>query len=246
MMERDVHLKATDLLNDLQFKPGDFGNIALISGQPQRVSICLERINNPVKNFSTMGYTFWTGEFEGKKVTVGNAGMYAPDTALVTEILCAGGIDNFVRLGSCGALNAEINIGDMVIPDYAIRGDGVTRYYVDDNFIPEGDNNLNNLLFDLASENVKCHRGGIWTTDAILKETKELINPLIVKGVVAVDMVTSPFFTVTKLYNKKASAILAVSDNLITGEVGFTDIRFLDAEYKMVETTFKIIKEIDG
>jgi len=245
MMKRDIHLKASDLLNSLQFKPGDFGNIALISGQPQRVMMCLEKVYNPIKNFNTMGYTFWTGEFEGRRITIGNAGMYAPDTALVTEILCAGGIKYFIRLGSCGALSPKINIGDIIIPNYALRGDGVTKYYVDDNFIPKGDADLNNMLFNILSKGVKCHKGGVFTTDALLKETKEIINPIIKKGAIAVDMVTSPFFTITNLYNKKASAILAVSDNLITGEIGFDNIRFFDSEYKIVEAGFKLIKEIN-
>ena len=245
MMERDIHLTASDLLNALQFQPGDFGNIALISGQPHRVMMCLDQIDNPIKNFETMGYTFWTGEFEGKKVTVGNGGMYAPDTALVTEILCTGGINYFIRLGSCGALKAEINVGDIIIPDFAIRGDGVTRSYVKDDFIPNSDNNLNDILFTLASKKLKCHKGGLWTTDAILKETKEVVNPVIEKGAIAVDMVTSPFLTITNVYNKKAAAILAVSDNIITGEIGFEDIRFFDAEYKIIETAFELIREID-
>jgi len=58
-------------------------------------------------------------------------------------------------------------------------------------------------------------------------------------------MVTSPFLTITNVYNKKAAAILAVSDNIITGEIGFEDIRFFDAEYKIIETAFELIREID-
>jgi len=61
----------------------------------------------------------------------------------------------------------------------------------------------------------------------LFKETKEIVNPYIEKGAIAVDMVTSPFVTVANIYKRKVAAILAVSDNLITGTLGFADIDFL-------------------
>ena len=84
-MERDIHLTPQDLLASLQFKPGDFGSIALVSGQAHRAKMCLEKLKDPVKNFTFLGYTFWTGLYKGKKVTVGNGGFYAPDSVFVTE-----------------------------------------------------------------------------------------------------------------------------------------------------------------
>ena len=69
-MQRDVHLKPEGLLESLQFRPGDFGTIGLISGQAHRAKMCLEKLENPVKNFTFLGYTFWTGTYKGIKVTV--------------------------------------------------------------------------------------------------------------------------------------------------------------------------------
>jgi purine-nucleoside phosphorylase len=89
------------------------------------------------------------------------------------------------------------------------------------------------------------HKGGIWTTDAIFKETKEIVNPYIEKGAIAVDMVTSPLVTVANLYNKKVAAVCAVSDNLITGAMGFNDFRFFQAEMKMVDLGFGVIDAMD-
>ena len=58
------------------------------------------------------------------------------------------------------------------------------------------------------------------TTDAILRETKE-INGVIDKGAIGVDMVSAPFLTIAQIYKIPAVSILAVSDNLITGQMGF-------------------------
>ncbi len=88
-MQRDVHVHAKGLLESLQFRQGDFGEFGIISGQMQRAQRCLQYLENPVKNFTFLGYTFWTGLYKGKKVTVGNGGFYAPDSAFVTEILCS-------------------------------------------------------------------------------------------------------------------------------------------------------------
>lgn len=244
MMNRDAHMKPMDLLYSLQFRPGDFGEIALVSGQQHRAQICLQQMENPVKNFTFLGYTFWTGTYKGKKITVGNGGFYAPDSAFVTELLCVGGINTLIRLGSCGSLREDINIGDYVLTTDVVRGDGATRYYVDDNYKSKVSDDISEKLEKTFSPAGRVHRGGVWTTDAIFRETKDIVNSYIQKGAIAVDMVTSPFVTVANLYNKKVGAILVVSDNLITGEMGFTDFRFFQAELKMTELAFKVAEQL--
>lgn len=243
MMQRPIHVSPQDMLKSMQFKDGDFANIAIVSGQPQRIQLALEKLENPVKNFSAFGYTFWTGEYKSNRITVGNAGLYAPDSAMITELLCVGGIDYLIRLGSCGALKENIKIGDYVVADKALRGDGVTKYYVEDSFVPQADKELTDKLSKLFDN---IYKGMVWTTDALLRETKEFVNDAIDKGAIAVDMVTSAFLTIANVYKKKAAAILVVSDNLITGELGFSNIKFIDAEKALVDKTFEIIGDISG
>lgn len=240
-MQRDVHLHAKGLLESLQFRQGDFGEIGIISGQMQRAQRCLQYLENPVKNFTFLGYTFWTGLYKGKKVTVGNGGFYAPDSAFVTEILCVGGIKTLIRLGSCGGMKQEMTVGDFVVVDRVIRGDGATRYYVDDNFVPQVDKELSGKLSTIFKKVGTVYQGACWTTDAMFRETKEIVNPYIEKGAICVDMVTSPFVTISNVYKTKVAAILVVSDNLLTGEMGFADFRLFDAEEKMTKTIFEII-----
>jgi len=244
MMQRDVHLKPKELLGSLQFRDGDFGEIALISGQQHRAKMCLEKLENCVKNFTFLGYTFWTGFYKGRKVTVGNGGFYAPDSAFVTEFLCVGGINTLVRLGSAGALREDINVGDYILATDIIRGDGATKYYVDDDYVSKVDNELTSKIEEVFATAGTLHRGGVWTTDALFRETKEIVNPYIEKGAIAVDMVTSPFVTVANIYERKVAAILAVSDNLITGTLGFADYRFFEAEMKMIDLAFAVVDKL--
>lgn len=244
MMERAIHISPKDLLHSLQFKEGDFAGLALISGQQHRAKMCLERLQNPVKNFTFLGYTFWTGTYKNRKVTVGNGGFYSPDSAFITELLCVGGINNFIRLGSCGALRKDINIGDYIVADDILRGDGVTTYYVDEDYKPSVNKALSDKVFETFSKEAQVHRGGVWTTDALFKETRQIVNPYIERGAIAVDMVTSPFVTLANIYKRQVAAVLTVSDNLITGELGFADYRFFESEMKMIELAFKVIDKI--
>ena len=93
MMQKDAHLPPEDLVAFFGLKKEDFGGIALVSGDVQRARACLEQVENPVENFTFMDYTFWTGNFRGKKVTIGNGGLFSPDSAITTELLCCIGVD---------------------------------------------------------------------------------------------------------------------------------------------------------
>ncbi|MCM8830644.1 MAG: hypothetical protein NC918_00405 [Candidatus Omnitrophica bacterium] len=241
MMQREIHLHPKGLLEFLQFREGDFGEIGIISGQQQRAQRCLQYLENPVKNFTFLGYTFWTGFYKGKKVTVGNGGFYSPDSAFVTELLCVGGIKTLIRIGSCGALRQDIQIGDFVIVDKIIRGDGATRYYVNEDFVARPTDALTNKLETIFKNVGSVFKGAVWTTDALFRETKDIVNSYINKGAICVDMVTSPFVTIANLYKVDVGVVLAVSDNLITGELGFSDWRFFEAEEKMTQAVFELI-----
>ncbi|MCM8787181.1 MAG: hypothetical protein NC935_03915 [Candidatus Omnitrophica bacterium] len=241
MMQREIHLHPKGLLEFLQFREGDFGKIGIISGQQQRAQRCLQYLENPVKNFTFLGYTFWTGFYKGKKITVGNGGFYSPDSAFVTELLCSGGIETLIRIGSCGALREDIQIGDFIVVDSVIRGDGATRYYVDDDFVAQPTQELTDKLEEIFKNTASTFKGAVWTTDALFRETKDIVNSYINKGAICVDMVTSPFVTVANLYKVKVGVVLAVSDNLITGELGFSDYRFFEAEEKMTKIVFELV-----
>ena len=201
----------------------------------------MEQLENPVKNFAFLGHTFWTGTYKGKRVTVGNGGFYAPDTAFAIEIICAAGVEKLIRIGSCGALDEKMEIGDFFVADKVIRGDGVTRYYVEDDYEPKVDGDLTATLEKAFQGVGNVHKGGVWTTDAIFKETKEIVNSYIEKGANAVDMVSSPFVTISNIYEKQAGVVMVVSDNLITGKMGFTDYKYFTAEQQMVKTVLESV-----
>jgi uridine phosphorylase len=185
----------------------------------------------------------YSGTLDGKRVTVGNGGRYAPDTAITTEILCGAGAQSLIRVGSCGSLQENVKIGDLVIVIGALRGDGTSRYYVSENFSTVAHREIINALKAAAdSLDVRYHLGWIFTTDALFQETPELIQQLSEQNVSSIDMVTSTFLTVTQVRGKKAGAVLAVSDECLHGRFGFRDPAFLEGEQKTIEVARKALQ----
>jgi nucleoside phosphorylase len=92
----------------------------------------------------------------------------------------------------------------------------------------------------------RISRGTAWSTDAILRETREHVGKAIDQGAIAVDMVTSTFLTICQLYKIPAAVILAVSDNVISGEMGFLDTNYYIAEHAMTGITLNLIEKLEG
>jgi uridine phosphorylase len=235
-MVKEPHFTPKKMLSMLRLQSDSLGPYALIPGPKERSQMLLGMLKDAAKNFSFLDYEMHTGTIDGKRVTVGNGGRFAPDTAMTTEILCAAGAESLIRIGSCGSLQDHVKIGDLVIVTGAIRGEGTTSYYVPKNFSTVAHPDIVRALQRAAeSLRVRYHLGRVFTTDALFQETPELIQELNEQNVSSIDMVTSSFLTIGQLRQKKAGAILAVSDECLHGKFAFRDPAFLAAEEKMIE-----------
>ena len=132
--------------------------------------------------------------------------------------------DNFVFIGSAGALVPEIKVGDVIIPEYAISGNGATIYLHD----KLDTNNLFEHIYSTHKLNEKitnvCHSKGldvlnvpVISMDSVMSEYLHL-DEFRAMGAKAIEMETATFFGCMKLIDKNAAAILVVSDNSATGE----------------------------
>lgn len=246
-MQKEVHLTGKDLTEMVQLRPQDVGKYAIVPGPKDRLEVLVKKLESPVKNFSFMEYTMYTGMYNGIKVTAMNGGRFSTDTAITTEVICNAKINNIIRIGTCGALDENIKVGDLIVVDKVIRGDGVTPYYVDKNFQTLSDKKISDTLYEVAQGmGVNIHRGTTWTTDALLRETREIVEAKRKEGAVAVDMVSSTLLTIAQTYNIKAGSILAVSDNVITGEMGFMNPFYYIAESKLIEIALETVKRLEG
>ncbi len=246
-MQKDVHLTGKDLTEMVQLRPQDVGIYAIVPGPKDRLDVLLKKIENPIRNFSFMEYTMYTGMYQGIRITGINGGRFSTDTSITTEVMCNAGIENIIRIGTCGALDENIKVGDLFIVDKVIRGDGVTPYYVDKNFQTQADKKIADTLYEVAKGmGLNIHRGTAWTTDALLRETREIVEAKRKEGAMAVDMVSSTLLTIAQTYNIKAGSILAVSDNVITGEMGFMNPLYYTAESNLITIALETVKKLEG
>jgi len=231
------------MLHMLGLKPDSLGPYALVPGPKERSESLLRLLENPQKSFTFLDYEMHTGALDGKRVSVGNGGRYAPDTAITTEILCGAGANALIRIGSCGSLQENVKIGDLVIVTGALRGDGASRYYVAENVSTVAHSEIVDALRHAAEDlKVRFHVGWNFTTDALFQETPELIHQLNQQNISSIDMVTSTFLTIAQVRGKKAGAVLAVSDECLHGKFGFRDPLFFEAEQKSIELARQALK----
>lgn len=242
-MRREPHFTAEKMLSRLGVKPGALGRIALVPGPRERAAKLRRALEDPRKSLAFQDYEMHTGTLGAERVTVGNGGRYSADTAITTELLCAAGVETLVRVGSCGSLQETVKLGDIVIATGAVRGDGASPRYVPEDFATLPHPRVVEALARAAdSLKVPVHRGRVFTTDALFCETPELLSELEQQRLTAIDMVTSAFLTVAQVRNARAGAVLAVSDECLTGKLGFRDPVFLDAEERIMEIALKAVE----
>ncbi|MDD2927670.1 MAG: hypothetical protein PHE30_02330 [Candidatus Omnitrophica bacterium] len=246
-MIKDVHLTGKDLTEMVQLRPQDVGKYAIVPGPKDRLEFLLKKIENPVRNFSFMEYTMFTGTYQGIRVSAINGGRFSTDTSITTEVMCNAKIENIIRVGTAGSLDENIKVGDLFVVDEVLRGDGVTPYYVDKDFKTAADKKISDTLYAIGkSMGLNIHRGLAWTTDALLRETREIVESKRKEGAQAVDMVSSALLTIAQTYNIKAGSILAISDNVITGEMGFMNPLYYMAESSLLAIALETVKRLEG
>lgn len=215
----------------------------MVPGPRDRAAKLRRALLNPRKALALQDYEMHTGNLGPHRVTVGNGGRYSADTAITTELLCAGGVETLVRVGSCGSLQNTVKVGDIVIATGAVRDDGASRRYVPEDFVTLPHPRVTEALARAAeSLKVPVHHGRVFTTDALFLETPELLSELERQQITAIDMVTAAFLTVAQVKNARAGAILAVSDECLTGKLGFRHPLFRQAEEHIAAIALKAVE----
>lgn len=131
------------------------------------------------------------------------------------EQLAACGVREVIGLGMGGTPQDYIEIGDIVLLEGSIRGDGVSRYYSPVEFPAVADLGLTTRLrAQLLARNLRHHVGLSFGTDALYREEESLVTRLKELGVVTIDLESSALLTVGRRLGMKCSWIGVVSDRL--------------------------------
>ncbi len=142
-------------------------------------------------------------------------GIGAPAMAFYFELLVAMGAKSILALGQAGAISAERKIGDMVLVSKAYRDEGTSMHY-----LPPSEYSYPSVTFtkslksNLEKLKLNYVEAGVWSTDALFRETEGEIDFYSKQGLQAVDMETSAVFALGHVLKVETASLLIVSDLL--------------------------------
>ncbi len=113
----------------LKLIPGDVAPYVLLPGDPKRVEIVAKHWDEAHKVADNREYVTYTGVYKGAPISCTSTGIGCPSTSIAMEELARVGATTFIRIGTCGGLQENINVGDIGIFDSAARFDGASRLY---------------------------------------------------------------------------------------------------------------------
>ncbi|OAT49501.1 uridine phosphorylase [Proteus hauseri ATCC 700826] len=134
--------------NDLQG-----ATLAIVPGDPKRVEKIAKLMDNPVHLASLREYTSWRGEIDGNAVIVCSTGIGGPSTSIAVEELAQLGIRTFLRIGTTGAIQEHISVGDILVTTAAVRLDGASLHFAPMEFPAVSDFECMNALYKAAKDN---------------------------------------------------------------------------------------------
>jgi uridine phosphorylase len=220
--------KASETLGRPQYhirlKPGDVGRYVLLPGDPDRVLRIGRQLDDAREIMFHREYRTVTGTYKGITVSATSTGIGCPSAAIAVEELANIGATHFIRVGSTGALQPGIAMGDIVINTGSMRNEGTSRYYADEGFPAVADHFLTHALIEAArslqdERRFDLHVGLNASDDAFYGETPEWIEKLSRHKLLNVEMESSAIFTIAHMRELKAAMVCAVSGNLVTGDV---------------------------
>jgi len=107
----------------------DIGEYVILPGDPQRVPKIAKYFDNAVKVGESREFVTYTGYLNGVKVSCTSTGVGGPSASIALEELVAAGAKTFIRVGTCGGMQLDVNSGDIVIASGAVRAEGTSKEY---------------------------------------------------------------------------------------------------------------------
>ena len=200
---------------------GDFAKTVLMPGDPLRAKFIADTFLQDVRQVTGVrGMLGFTGTYEGRPISVMGSGMGMPSIGIYSyELYTQYDVENIIRVGSAGAMRADLELGSVVAGQGACTNSNFAdQYELGGSFAPICDFDLLMAAVDSAKElGVKMPVGNLYSSDTFYDAA--LRNMRYAKmGVMAVEMEAAALYCTAAYTGKRALAICSISDNLITGE----------------------------
>lgn len=205
-----------------QANVGDIAKTVLMPGDPLRAKYLAETyLENPVQ-FNTVRNMFgYTGTYKGKKVSVMGSGMGMPSIGIYShELYSFYGVENIIRIGSCGGITTKVGMRDIIIAQGACTDSNYAhQFQLPGTFSAISDYSLLERAVEEAKKlHCSYHVGNVVASDVFYHADEDSATKWASVGCLGVEMESYALFMNAAYLGKKALTILTVSDHLITKE----------------------------
>jgi uridine phosphorylase len=236
---------------------GEVGDYVLVPGDPGRTPMIAKYLDGAREVAFSREYRTFTGTVGGVKVSAMSTGMGGPSVAIGVEELKELGVHTLLRVGTCGAAQPEIKMGDLVIALGSVRSEGTPNGYVPAEYPAVASLQVVEALVQAAeASGAPYHVGIIRSVDALYSDLvpdqmprphlRDELEMWSKAGVLSNDMETSTLFVVSRLRKMRAGTINLCVDELGAGEIHHLDPKYMDRMLKVAVDAIRLLIERDA
>ncbi len=206
----------------IEAKSGEIAETILLPGDPLRAKHVAELFLEDVVCYNKVRAMYgYTGTYKGKRVSIQGTGMGMPTVGIyVEELISSYNVQNLIRVGTCGAIQEDLNIGQVILATRASGDSGANMlYFKGMDFAPTANFSLLNQAFQRAQElEIDTLQGSIFSTDTFYEDYPNRWDIWSRHGILAIEMESQILYTLAARHRRKALSILTISDNIVTGK----------------------------
>lgn len=250
----------TEFQFHLKIKKGDIGRYVILPGDPGRVPLIADFLDNAKHVAQNREYNIYTGFLCGEAVSVCSTGIGGPSAAIAVEELIKCGADTFIRVGTSGGINLKVSGGDLLIALAAVRGEGTSREYIPSDYPAVADFEVVSALKAAAvplsedEDGKRFHIGVVQSKDSFYGEIdpdsmpvsaflKERWAGYVKCGCLTSEMEAAAIFSVAIARNVRAGAVLTALWNVERTNAGLPDKRCESSE-RAIKCAIGAIREL--
>ncbi|MBP5600394.1 MAG: uridine phosphorylase [Lachnospiraceae bacterium] len=159
--------------------PSDIGEYVIMPGDPKRCEKIAKHFDDAKLVADSREYVTYTGTLLGTKVSVTSTGIGGPSAAIAIDELSKCGAHTFIRIGTCGGMQEDVEGGDVVIATGAVRMEGTSKEFAPIEYPAVPDFNVTNALVKAANTlGYKHHVGVVQCKDSFFGQHEPEIMPV--------------------------------------------------------------------
>ncbi|QGH34247.1 purine-nucleoside phosphorylase [Gracilibacillus salitolerans] len=204
-------------------KKGEIADTILLPGDPLRAKYIAKNFLENVTCYNEVrGMYGFTGTYKGKDISVQGTGMGVPSISIyVNELIQSYDVQNLIRVGTCGAIQKDVKVGDVILASTSSTDSQMNRMVFGGiDYAPTANFDLLKKAYDTGiDKGLSLRVGNVFTSDSFYRDNmKELLELLDQYNVLAIEMESTALYTLAAKFNRNALSVLTVSDHIITGE----------------------------